>query len=146
MKNWTLLFFLVTITWSCDKNDDAKVNVEDLLIGNWELSHSVMGAEHKLSPIGGIKYVFNIDNSFIKSDLASVTWRDEGTWVYKKETVGLNLVYKTYEFPDGVSDTKSNDLIIEKITEKELILKGDFGKTNSLGEFVEFQFIHYSKK
>lgn len=145
MKYRAFLLFLATMIWSCEKDTDI-VKVEDLIIGNWEHSFSIIGSVRQLSPVGGLKYIFNNDKTFIKSDLASVTWRDEGTWSYHEDSKVLNLTYKTYSITSDTSNTKSLDLTIKKIDEKELVFKADYRKTNSVGEFVEFQFIHYLKK
>jgi hypothetical protein len=146
MKKWTFLFAIVAILWSCDNNDEVEVKEDDTIIGTWELSSMGIGIGYVVLPEGGVKYVFNSDNTFIKSDLASIAWKDEGTWLYDEDTKQLNFTFKTYDLTTNeVSDTKLLTLTLDKLTDKELVLKADYQKV-ILGQFFEFQFYSYSKK
>jgi hypothetical protein len=141
MRKWTFTILLLTFIWSCDKDDEMKA--KDKLIGNWEHNLTERGLEYVLSGLPPSEYHFNADKTFIK-DFGASGWRDEGTWTYEEGTGVLSLSYKTYTYQE--SDTKSLDLKIEKITDKELVFKVDYNDTNISGEFVEFEFIHYLKK
>jgi len=135
-----ILLFVITTHFACDSNDE--ISVEERLIGDWEYSYSLKGSE-QTSTFGEVMYAFKNDKTFIKY-LDSFDWRDEGTWTYKEDSKTLSLIYKTYT--NQISDTQSLDLKIEKLTDKELVFKVDYNKTNNFGEFVEFEFIHYLKR
>lgn len=141
MKRWTFFLLLLTIICSCEK--DEEIRPEERLVGYWELQFSVIGSERKLSPVGGVSFDFKSDHTYIKK-LGLFDWRDEGIWAYNQDTRTLNLNYKTYT--NEISDSRSVDLEVEELTEKELVFKVDYNDTNSLGEFVEFEFVHYLGK
>src|SRR5687767_13984195 len=94
MKKCTSLFAIAIILWSCDSNDEVKE--ENKIIGTWELTWIGRAITYVVLPEDGVKYVFNSDNTFTKSALASAAWKDEGTWSYNEDTKQLNFTFKTY--------------------------------------------------
>lgn len=140
MRKWTLILLFLASCWSCN-NDE--IRPEDPLIGHWDLGYSRIGSVQELSPVGGISYDFRSDKTFIKK-LGTFDWRDEGTYTYKEDLRIVTFTYRTYT--NQPSDTKTMELNIEKINDKELVFKVDYNDTNISGEFVEFKFIHYFKK
>jgi hypothetical protein len=146
MKKWIIFFAIATVLCSCENDVEVKDNEQDSIIGTWELTALGRGIGYVILPDGGAKYVFKSDNTFIKSDLASTTWKEEGTWLYDEDIKQLNFTYRTYNIKTNeVSDTKSLTLTIDKLTDKELVFKADY-KRMELGQFIEFQFDYYSKR
>jgi hypothetical protein len=122
MKKWTFLFAIATILCSCDNNDEVKE--ENKIIGTWELTWIGRATAYVVLPEDGVKYVFNSDNTFTKSDLASAAWKDEGTWLYNEDTKQLNFTFKTYNLATNeVSDTKLLTVTVEELTDEQLLLK-----------------------
>ena len=140
-KTFSLLVLMVIII-SC-KNDEDDVKTRDRLIGNWQHTLTVRGTEHKSASLGPVSYEFKADNSFVKN-LGSFNWRDEGSWDYLEKSKTLKLTYKTYT--TEVSETKSEEILVQQADDKTLVFKLEFNDTNSFGEFVEYEFVHFSRK
>lgn len=135
------MLILAFIGFSCD-NEPVTVTVDAMLVGQWKYSHAVRGSEQSFI-LGTISYDFKDDKTFVK-DLDAFTWRDEGTWTYDDTNETLHLTYKTYA--QQVSDVQTLELTIDSITETKLVFKVPYNQNNISGEFVEFEFVHYTRE
>jgi len=133
---------LTIFLFSCDK-DDQKAKPESLIVGKWEHTVTIRGSEHVLSSLGPEVYEFESDKSFIRK-LGTFDWRDEGTWNYQADTRSLDLEYRTIS--TQITEPKLRSYPVEEVSTTKLVFKIKFDDVNTSGEYVEYEYRHYTRK